>query len=363
MRPQPHKRAGPVSPLKPVIAQAKNSAIAPNRRLPFPVRANDRESKPLPQANNIVASGRHRLVAPPVYRPNPLSRVCQPKGTPDGQRKATPDGLRKLPAPAPYKPNPVPRVLQPKRAAHAVVAQGNDKRVISTRTLPVKSPPPVPRPVKPSKTSVVQARPSGRRFDAVQLAWAPVPKQDVAKIHVPVSKQEKAEEKQRKKDNFTASELQKADAEAAEKLKLEIASFNKKQNWWHLYGLDYSLATAVKETNTKLNGIKTHITVVKESTSDPDFTKDAIDTIVNKTIGADNVMNSVHATKETHGQVNSNNPKYYRNGTSPNCSEGEKTALKDILDEFVAYVRAKVTAKKDHYFPQPAAAPAPAAAT
>ncbi len=81
--------------------------------------------------NSLAVQLKTRAVAPPVYRPNPVPRVCQLKpATPQPKAVA---GTRAPQAPPVYRPQPVPKVLQRKVVNQA---GANPRQAIQTQPAP-----------------------------------------------------------------------------------------------------------------------------------------------------------------------------------------------------------------------------------
>jgi len=154
-RPNSKPPAGPLSSAQ----KSVNHSTAPRTRAQPPSPSAGRH-QPAPNCLQAKsAQGRpqptgrapHTPAAPPVYRPQPVPKVLQPKAaTPQPAAQTRPAPA----APPAYRPQPTPRVLQPKQAVGQPPAAGSAPR------RPVA--PPVYRPAPPKivqpKTGVVAGR-------------------------------------------------------------------------------------------------------------------------------------------------------------------------------------------------------------
>jgi hypothetical protein len=166
----------------------------------------------------------------------------------------------------------------------------------------------------------------------------------------------KEKQKEIKEQSRAALELSKAKAakekEQEESRLIEIERLGTREEWWRLLYLDEGTAyMKVRNNYGKVGGVNVHVSVYKGKTTNVNFKSDSVAAIVDKIIGGADDKDTVHTTLELYGKDDVSNPRYFRNGDSPNCTEDQKTALQDILHDFIIEATTLVTDKKTRLNP------------
>lgn len=348
-----------------------NKKTSPMQRPPQPVRPQTRpahQATPaLAQLKSVVSAHRvMRPVAPPAYQPQPAPRVLQRKmatGVPNRQPPV---------APPVYRPQPVPGVLQtktslppnahagqaPRRPVAPPVYRPEAKKIVQPKAISA------PRPTAASARAQALPKAQPHRPQAKPLSMpAKMPGSLCVRGIIqrslfsaadfpPLGASVDNERSERiRQENLASVRLQRERDEreriAREARQDEIASLDRRETWWGLLHLTGGDATKrIRSGYSSIGGKAVHITVIKANTTNPNFRSDTVAEIVDKILGANNVLDSVHATLEQHGQDNAANPRYFRNGDHPNCVGNQDVLLGQELAAFVAEATGLATDKK-----------------
>jgi hypothetical protein len=318
----------------------------PEKKWPHVNAAPRQPERPSPHAHTSklpvaqlksAAPARPHPSAPPVYRPQAKLPVAQRKTAQPTTAKTPPA------APPVYRPQLAPKVLQTKEATRRPVATqaGRDAKLPSS--LPASAPPVFrARAASGVRPLVIQ-----RALDKVldEIPDDPFPELGT-KISSALAKKIKSKGLEEKEQ---AREIEKK-AEQAELVRLaEIKKLSRREGWWELLYLNdvTKPAMRIRKNYGTVETKSVHVTVIKANTTvEVDFRNDSAATIVDKVLGTANVRDTVHTTMELNGADHADNPRYFRNGDSPNCSVSQKSELKSLLDGFVADAASLVINKK-----------------